>query len=88
MVIATAMRPSITRRDLEGRADAIIETLRAVGANLISNGRNVVEEAAEPLQARGIIVYDRDAFASATATSFVTTPARSNICSSGSGRTH
>jgi hypothetical protein len=33
-VVATAMRPSLSRRDLESRAEAIIETLRAVGANL------------------------------------------------------
>src|SRR5436189_478009 len=46
-VIAAAMRPSITRRDLESRADAIIETLRVVGANLgVNNGRQAVEEAA------------------------------------------
>ena len=62
-VFATAMRPSITRRDLEGRAEAIIETLRAVGANLgVASGRQAVEEAAEPLEARGIVVYDRGRF--------------------------
>src|SRR5262245_31700854 len=62
-VIATAMRPSITRRDLEGRAEALVETLRAVGANLgVSSGRQAVEEAAGPLEARGIVVYDRGRF--------------------------
>jgi hypothetical protein len=62
-VIATAMRPSITRRDLEGRAEAIIETLRATGANLaVSTGRQAVEEAAEPLESRGIIVLERGRF--------------------------
>jgi glycerol-3-phosphate O-acyltransferase len=62
-VMAAAMRPSITKRDLEARADAIIETLRAVGANLgVSNGRAAVEEAAEPLEGRGIIVTERGRF--------------------------
>ncbi len=62
-VVATVMRPSLSRRDLESRAEAIIETLRAVGANLgVSSGRQAVEEAAEPLEARGIIVYDRGRF--------------------------
>jgi len=62
-VVATAMRPSLSRRDLESRAEAIIETLRAVGANLgVSTGRQAVEEAAEPLEARGILVYDRGRF--------------------------
>ena len=62
-VVATAMRPSLSRRDLEARAEAIIETLRAVGANMgVSSGRHAVEEGAEPLEARGIIVYDRGRF--------------------------
>ena len=57
------MRPSITRRELEGRADAIIETLRAVGANMgVASGREAVERAAEPLEARGIIVVERGRF--------------------------
>ncbi len=57
------MRPSITRRDLESRAEAVIETLRAVGANLgVATGRQAVDEAAEPLEARGIVVFDRGRF--------------------------
>src|SRR6187397_2253008 len=48
-VFAAVMRPSITRKDLEGRADALIDTLRAVGANLgVTSGRQALEEAAEP----------------------------------------
>jgi hypothetical protein len=62
-VVAAVMRPSITRKDLEGRADALIEALRAVGANLgVSSGRQAVEEAAEPLEARGVIVAERGRF--------------------------
>jgi glycerol-3-phosphate O-acyltransferase len=59
-VVAAAMRPSVTRKDLEGRADAIVDTLRAVGANLgVANGAEAVEAAMESLEYRGIIVADR-----------------------------
>ena len=59
-VLAAAMRPSISRHDLIGRADALLDTLRAVGANLgVSSGRQAVEEAAEPLAARNIIYVER-----------------------------
>ena len=62
-VFAAAMRPAITRRELEGRAEAIIETLRVVGANLgVESGKEAVEMAAEPLEARGIIVAERGRF--------------------------
>ena len=62
-VVAAAMRPSITRKELEGRAEAIIETVRAVGANLgVSSGKQAVEEAAALLEARGIIVAERGRF--------------------------
>jgi|SoiMethySBSTD1v2_1073268.scaffolds.fasta_scaffold309532_2 1-acyl-sn-glycerol-3-phosphate acyltransferase len=62
-VLAAAMRPSITRRDLEDRADAIIGTLKAVGANLgVESGRQAIEEGAEPLELRNIIVSERGRF--------------------------
>src|SRR6059036_461279 len=52
-VFAAAMRPSITRRDLEGRIDRLLEELSARHANLgVSSGRQAVEEAAEPLETR------------------------------------
>jgi hypothetical protein len=55
-VIAAAMRPSITRRELEHRADAILDTLRATGANLgVSSGEEAADRAIEPLEARGIV---------------------------------
>ncbi len=55
-VLAAALHPSITRRELEDRADAIIETVRAAGANMgVASGRQAVEEGAEPLAARNII---------------------------------
>ena len=59
-IVANAMRPSITRRDLEGRADAVIETLRANGANLgVESGAEAADAALEILEARGIIVVER-----------------------------
>jgi glycerol-3-phosphate O-acyltransferase len=59
-VVAAAMRPSITRRELESRADAIIDTLRASGANMgVASGAAAIEAAVEPLEARGIIVTER-----------------------------
>jgi 1-acyl-sn-glycerol-3-phosphate acyltransferase len=59
-VIAAAMRPSITRHDLEARADAILDTLRAAGANLgVASGAEAADRAIEPLEARGIIAVAR-----------------------------
>jgi glycerol-3-phosphate O-acyltransferase len=62
-VFAAAMRPSITRRDLEGRIDEILEELSARHANLgVTSGRDAVDAAAEPLETRGIVVLDRGRF--------------------------
>jgi glycerol-3-phosphate O-acyltransferase len=62
-VFAAAMRPSITRRDLESRIDQLIELLAAKRANLgVTSGRHTVEEAAEPLETRGIVVLERGCF--------------------------
>ena len=59
-VVAAAMRPSITRKDLQHDADALIDTLRSVGANLgVTSGAQALDEALEPLAARGIIVLER-----------------------------
>ena len=62
-IFAAAMRPSITRRDLEARIDQLIEELGARHANLgVTSGRQAVEEAAEPLETRGIVVSERGRF--------------------------
>jgi glycerol-3-phosphate O-acyltransferase len=62
-VFAAAMRPSITRRDLESRIDLLLDGLRARHANLgVTSGRQAVEEAAEPLETRGIVVAERGRF--------------------------
>ena len=59
-VVAAAMRPSITRRDLEQRADALLDTLRSSDANLgVESGEEAVDAALEPLEARGILVVNR-----------------------------
>src|SRR5215831_16789103 len=59
-VIANAMRPSITRKELEARADAVIDALRSAGANLgVDSGAEAIDAALEPLEARGIIVAER-----------------------------
>ena len=62
-VFSAAMRPSITRRDLESRTDRLLGELGAVHANLaVASGREVIDEAARPLEARGIIVVERGCF--------------------------
>jgi hypothetical protein len=59
-VVANAMRPSITRHDLAARCEAIIETLRAQGANLgVETGAEAVDTGLEPLEGRGVVVVER-----------------------------
>jgi hypothetical protein len=59
-IVAAAMRPSTTRRDLESRADALIDVLRLAGANLeVQSGRDAVETGAPLLADRNIIVFER-----------------------------
>jgi glycerol-3-phosphate O-acyltransferase len=62
-LFAAAMRPSIGRRDLETRIDRLVEELAARHANLgVTSGRQAIEEAAEPLETRGIVVLEGDRF--------------------------
>jgi hypothetical protein len=57
------MRPSIERSELEHRIDHLIEELKARHANLgVATGRQAIEEAAGPLEMRGIIVHERGRF--------------------------
>ncbi len=59
-VLAAALKPSITGRELEARAEAIVETVRAAGGNMgVTTGRQAIEEGAEPLAARNIIHVER-----------------------------
>jgi glycerol-3-phosphate O-acyltransferase len=62
-LFAAAMRPSISRRDLESRIDRLIGELAARRANLaVASGRLAVEEAAPALETRGIVVLERGRF--------------------------
>jgi hypothetical protein len=62
-LVAAAMRPSITRAELVSRVDALLDTLRAIKANLgVASGRAAVEAAEEPFEARGIIVRETGRF--------------------------
>jgi glycerol-3-phosphate O-acyltransferase len=62
-LVAAAMRPSMTRRDLVQRIDSMLDTLRATGANVaVRSGEEAVELAAEPFEARGILVIDHGRF--------------------------
>jgi glycerol-3-phosphate O-acyltransferase len=59
-VVAAAMRPSIGRRDLEVRADAILESVQAAGGNMgVTSGREAVQRGAELLATRNIIHVER-----------------------------
>jgi 1-acyl-sn-glycerol-3-phosphate acyltransferase len=58
-LVAAAMRPSITRRELEERTSVLIDTLASCGANLdVTSGPQAVAAAIEPLEWRGIIVAE------------------------------
>jgi len=59
-VVAAAMRPAIARRELESRAQSILDAAAAAGGNLaVTSGRDAVEQAVEPLQGRNIIYVER-----------------------------
>jgi glycerol-3-phosphate O-acyltransferase len=59
-IVAAAMRPSTTRRDMESRADALLDALRQSNANLgVQTGRDAVEQGAPLLADRNIIHLER-----------------------------
>jgi 1-acyl-sn-glycerol-3-phosphate acyltransferase len=59
-IVAAAMRPSITKRELESRADSLIEVMRQANANLsVHTGRDAVESGAAMLADRGVIHVER-----------------------------
>ena len=62
-LVAAAIRPSVTRTELEDRIDQLIEILRSAHANLdVTTGREAVEAATDPLVTRGIIVVEGDRY--------------------------
>jgi glycerol-3-phosphate O-acyltransferase len=59
-IVAAAMRPATSRRDLEARADGIIEALAHADANLaVRSGRDAIDAGAPLLADRGIIHVER-----------------------------
>jgi glycerol-3-phosphate O-acyltransferase len=59
-IVAAAMRPATSRRDLESRADGLLEALAHANGNLaVRSGREAVETGAPMLAARGIIHVER-----------------------------
>ena len=59
-VVASVMRPSMTRRELESRADALLDVLREGHANLgVHSGREAVEIGAPALVDRNIMYLER-----------------------------
>src|SRR4029079_4905267 len=59
-IVAAAMRPSAPRRDLEARADALIDALRQAGGNrVVRSAREAVHLVAPALIDRGGIHLER-----------------------------
>jgi glycerol-3-phosphate O-acyltransferase len=59
-IVAAAMRPSATRRDLESRAGALIDAMRQVHANLaVQTAREAVDIGTAMLADRGVIHVER-----------------------------
>ena len=79
-VLAAALKSSLSRADLADRISAILDTLRAAGANLsVQSADEVLALASEPMATRNIIVIERAATVSASGTSSATTRGRSRI---------
>ena len=58
-ILAASMKPSVTRADLLGRIEGVLETLRSVNANLsVNSAAEVLDAATEPMATRNIIVVD------------------------------
>jgi glycerol-3-phosphate O-acyltransferase len=59
-VVATAMRPNISRGDLESRIASTIDQLQRAGANLAATDtREVVDDGVRRLEKRGVLVAGR-----------------------------
>lgn len=60
-LVAAAVRPSITRSALEERLELLIQELRGRQANLgVRSARQAADEGIEALEARGVVVVDRE----------------------------
>ena len=59
-IVAASLGPSMTRRELEDRCEALIEGIAAGGGNMgVRSGREAVDSAAGPLVDRNIIHIER-----------------------------
>ena len=59
-LVAGAMQPSITRKDLESRVEDLLGRLRGAGANLgVDGAREAVDEGIGHLKRRHVIMYER-----------------------------
>jgi glycerol-3-phosphate O-acyltransferase len=59
-LVAAAMQPSTTRRDLEARIDALLDQLREAGANLgVASARDAVDEGLDLLKKRHVVAFER-----------------------------
>ena len=62
-LLAAGLRPSTPRQDLVDRIDHLLDALRLANANLcVETGREAVEQATEPLVARGVIAVRGDRY--------------------------
>lgn len=62
-VLAAAMKSSMTRADLKGRIEDILDSLKAVDANLsVTSADEVLAVATEPMVTRNIIVVEQDRY--------------------------
>jgi glycerol-3-phosphate O-acyltransferase len=60
-IVASAMRPSITRADLASHVDAALDQLHAASANLLERDvKGVVEDGVSRLEQRGVIQAEGD----------------------------
>jgi glycerol-3-phosphate O-acyltransferase len=58
-VVAAAMRPSLTPRELAARSQQVIDAIRAGGANLgVTSGQAAVDAAIRPLESRGVLAVE------------------------------
>jgi glycerol-3-phosphate O-acyltransferase len=59
-LVCATVRPQMTRTELAGRIDELLDSMREQGANLgVKNGRQAVDEGVEALIERGVLVSAR-----------------------------
>ena len=81
-LVASVMRPRMTRSELASRLDDRLAQLSAAGANLaVRNGRQAADDGVARLEARDVLVTERQPSASGIASPCATTRARSRTSS-------